>query len=153
MTSTNRTSQAARRPFWAHARRKYFDLTTSCKAPIAEEALRRIGEFYDIEKAVRGEPPDVRKAAQQLSSIPRVEALRSWLDDSLKRLPQKSGTAEAIRYVLSRRKQLCSFLDDGSIEIDNNAAERAIQPLALGRKNWLFADRTKAANAPPRYCR
>ena len=128
---------------WAHARRKFFDLTTSGKAPIAEEALRRIGELYDIEKTVRGEPPDVRKAARQQSSTPRVEALRSWLDDNLKRLPQKSGTAEAIRYALSRWKSLCRFLDDGSIEIDNNAAERAIRPIALGRKNWLFAGSDK----------
>lgn len=128
---------------WAHARRKFFDLTTSGKAPVAEEALRRIGELYDIEKAVRGQPPDVRKAARQHSSTPRVESLRSWLDDNLKRLPQKSGTAEAIRYALSRWKSLCGFLDDGSIEIDNNAAERAIRPIALGRKNWLFAGSDK----------
>ncbi|WP_245294677.1 IS66 family transposase [Rhizobium rhizosphaerae] len=112
---------------WAHARRKFFDLTTSGKAPIAEEALRRIGELYDIEKAVRGEPPDVRKAARQQSSTPRVEALRSWLDDNLKRLPQKSGTAEAIRYALSRWKSLWRFLDDGSIEIDTDVVE---QPLS-----------------------
>lgn len=128
---------------WAHARRKFFDLTTSGKAPIAEEALRRIGELYDIEKAIRGEPPDVRKAARQHSSTHKVEALRLWLDDNLKRLPQKSGTAEAIRYALSRWKSLCRFLDDGSIEIDNNAAERAIRPIALGRKNWLFAGSDK----------
>lgn len=128
---------------WAHARRKFFDLTTSNKAPIAEEALRRIGELYDTEKAIRGEPPDLRKTARQESSKPRVEALRSWLDGNLKRLPQKSGTAEAIRYALSRWPSLCRFLDDGSIEIDNNAAERAIRPIALGRKNWLFAGSEK----------
>ena len=85
----------------------------------------------------------MRKAARQHSSTPRVEGPRSWLDDNLKRLPQKSGTAEAIRYVLSRWKSLCRFLDDGSIEIDNNAAERAIRPIALGRKNWLFAGADK----------
>jgi hypothetical protein len=124
---------------WAHTRRKFFDLTASNPAPIAEEALRRIGELYDIEKSVRGEPPDFRKAARQESSKPRVEAFRLWLDSNLKRLPYKSGTAEAIRYALSRWASLCRFLDDGSIEIDNNAAERAIRPIALGRKNWLFA--------------
>jgi transposase len=128
---------------WAHARRKFFDLTTSSPAPIAEEALRRIGELYDIEKSVRGEPPDFRKAARQERSKPRIEALRLWLDNNLKRLPYKSGTAQAIRYALSRWASLCRFLDDGSIEIDNNAAERAIRPIALGRKNWLFAGSDK----------
>ncbi|MGR9272885.1 IS66 family transposase (plasmid) [Rhizobium leguminosarum] len=128
---------------WAHARRKFFDLTVSGKVPIAEEALRRIGKLYDIEKAIRGEPPDVRKAARQHGSTPKVEALHLWLDDNLKRLPQKSGTAEAIRYALSRWKSLYRFLDDGTIEIDNNAAERAIRPIALGRKNWLFAGSDK----------
>ncbi|MGO6849608.1 IS66 family transposase [Rhizobium beringeri] len=128
---------------WAHARRKFFDLTTSSKAPVAEETLRRIGELYDIEKAICGRPPDVRQAARQESSRRRVEGLRSWLDDNLKRLPQKSGTAEAIRYALFRWASLCRFLDDGSIEIDNNAAERAIRPIALGRKNWLFAGSNK----------
>ncbi|WP_245494946.1 IS66 family transposase [Rhizobium ruizarguesonis] len=71
---------------WAHARRKFFDLTTSNKAPIAEEALRRIGELYDIERTIRGAPPHLRKAARQENSKPRVEALRLWLDDNLKRL-------------------------------------------------------------------
>jgi transposase len=128
---------------WAHVRRKFFDLTTSNPAPIAEQALRRIGELHDIEKAIRGEPPDVRKAARQQRAKPRIEALRRWLDDNLKRLPHKSGTAEAIRYALSRWTSLCRFLNDGSIEIDNNAAERAIRPIALGRKNWLFAGSDK----------
>jgi len=128
---------------WAHVRRKFFDLTASNPAPIAEEALRRIGELYDIEKAIRGEPPDIRKAARQANSKPRIEALRLWLDDNLKRLPHKSGTAEAIRYALSRWASLSRFVDDGSIEIDNNAAERAIRPIALGRKNWLFAGSDK----------
>ncbi len=98
---------------------------------------------HDIEKALRGEPPDARKAARQKSSKPRIEALRLWFDDNLKRLPHKSGTAEAIRYAMSRWASLSRFLDDGSIEIDNNAAERAIRPIALGRKKWLFAGSDK----------
>jgi transposase len=128
---------------WAHVRRKFFDLTASNPAPIAEVALRRIGELYDIEKAIRGESPDIRKSVRQASSRPVLEALRLWLDDNLKRLPHKSVTAEAIRYAISRWFSLCRFLDDGSIEIDNNAAERAIRPIALGRKNWLFAGSDK----------
>jgi len=124
---------------WAHSRRKFFDLTTSGQAPIAEETLRRIGELYNIERTIRGAPPDMRKAVRQERSKSKVEALRRWLDENLKRLPQKSGTAEAIRYALSRWTSLCRFLDDGTIEIDNNAAERSIRPITLGRKNWLFA--------------
>lgn len=109
----------------------------------AAPTLTGAGELYDIEKTIRGAPPQLRKAARQENSKPRVEALRLWLDDNLKRLPHKSGTAEAIRYALSRWASLCRFIDDGSIEIDNNAAERAIRPIALGRKNWLFAGSEK----------
>jgi hypothetical protein len=105
--------------------------------------LRRIGELDDVEKTVRGEPPELRKATRQKSSKPRIEALRLWMDTNLNRLPYKSGTAEEIRYALSRWPSLCRFLDDGSIEIDNNAAERAIRPIALGRKNWLFVGSDK----------
>jgi transposase len=85
----------------AHVRRKFFDLTTS-PAPIAEEALRRIGELYDIEKSIRGSPPERRLAVRQVQSRPRFEALRKWLDVTLTELPRKSGTAEVIRYALAR---------------------------------------------------
>lgn len=124
---------------WAHARRKFFDLTTSGRAPVAEEALRRIGELYDVERQIRGSPPAERLAVRQRESAPRVLALRQWLDAKLGELPGKSGTAEAIRYALHRWEALCCFLDDGSVEIDNSAAERAMRPIAVGRKNWLFA--------------
>jgi transposase len=126
----------------AHVRRKFFDLTTS-PAPIAEEALRRIGELYDIEKSIRGSPPERRLAVRQVQSRPRFEALRKWLDVTLTELPRKSGTAEVIRYALARWQALSRFIDDGTIEIDNNAAERSIRPIALGRKNWLFAGSDK----------
>lgn len=124
---------------WAHVRRKFFDLTTTGPAPIAEEALRRIGELYEIEDRVRGKPARVRLKARNESCRPKVDALRSWLDGVLAQLPRKSTTAVAIRYALGRWSALSRFLDDGTIEIDNNAAERAIRPVALGRKNWLFA--------------
>jgi transposase len=129
---------------WAHVRRKFFDLTTtSCPAPMAEEALRRIGELYDIEKGIRGSPPDVRRQTRQEQTRSKVEALKSWLEQERRRLPGKSVAAQAIRYALSRWTALCRFLDDGTIEIDNNAAERSIRPIALGRKNWLFAGSNK----------
>jgi transposase len=126
----------------AHVRRKFFDLTTS-PAPVAEEALRRIGALYDIERAIRGSPPEQRLAVRQAQTRPRFDALRKWLDETLLALPRKSGTAEAIRYALARWKALGRFINDGTVEIDNNAAERAIRPIALGRKNWLFAGSDK----------
>jgi transposase len=126
----------------AHVRRKFFDLTTS-PAPVAEEALQRIGELYDIEKSIRGSPPERRLAVRQAQSWPRFAALRKWLDVTLTELPRKSGTAEVIRYALARWQALGRFIDDGTIEIDNNAAERSIRPIAIGRKNWLFAGSDK----------
>lgn len=129
---------------WAHVRRKFFDLTTSHGThPIAEETLVRIGELYDVENAIRGAPPDRRKTIRQSQAKPKIEALRRWWDKMLTELPRSSSTAEAIRYAITRWASLCRFFDDGTIEIDNNAAERAIRPIALGRKNWLFAGSDK----------
>jgi transposase len=124
---------------WAHARRKFFDLAAAGPAPIAEEALRRIAELYAVEARIRGAPPDERRRVRTAEAIPRVDALKAWLEAQLARVPAKSATAQAIRYALSRWAALCPYLNDGRIEIDNNAAERAIRPVALGRKNWLFA--------------
>ncbi|MFT4133743.1 IS66 family transposase [Labrys sp. (in: a-proteobacteria)] len=129
---------------WAHVRRKFFDLTTSpASHPIAEETLIRIGQLYDIESTIRGAPPDRRRAVRQKKTRALIEALRLWLDSKLLELPRASRTAEAIRYARTRWISLCRFIDDGTIEIDNNAAERAIRPIALGRKNWLFAGSDK----------
>lgn len=124
---------------WAHVRRKFFDLTTTGPAPIAEEALRRIGQLYAVEDQVRGKSASIRLKARRECTRPRIDALRSWFEEVQAQLPRKSMPAAAIRYALSRWQALCRFLDDGTIEIDNNAAERAIRPVALGRKNWLFA--------------
>jgi len=123
----------------AHVRRKFFDLAASGSAPIAEEALKRIGELYDIEREIRGSPPEVRRQTRQTKTRPRFEALRTWLEARLTEISGKSGTAEAIRYALNRWQALGRFLSDATVEIDNNAAERAIRPITLGRKNWLFA--------------
>jgi len=123
----------------AHVRRKFFDLTVSGPAPIAEEAIKRIGELYDIEALIRGAPPERRREIRQKQTAPRFKALRGWLETTLAQLPQKSKTAEIIRYALTRWTALGRFIDDGAIEIDNNTAERAIRPITLGRKNWLFA--------------
>jgi transposase len=124
---------------WAHARRKFHDIFAATQAPTAAEAIRRIGELYAIEKEVRGSPPEIRLAIRQARSTRVIEDLRAWLDATLQTLSTKSDMAGAIRYALSRWSALTRYLDDGEVEIDNNAAERALRVVALGRKNYLFA--------------
>jgi transposase len=124
---------------WAHVRRKFHDVYIDGASPIAREALDRIGVLYDIEADVRGQQPAERQAVRQARSGPLLEQLRAWLDATLPKLSGRSELAGAIRYALSRWQQLCRYRDDGSLEIDNNAAERALRGVALGRKNWLFA--------------
>ena len=124
---------------WAHVRRRFFDLAATGPAPIAGEALKRIAELYRIESGIRGRSADERRLVRQDKSRPILEALHPWLKAKLALISQKTKLAEAIRYALSRWEGLCRFLDDGRIEIDSNIVERAIRPLALTRKNALFA--------------
>jgi len=124
---------------WAHVRRKFVDLHELHQSAIAGDALERIGALYAIEKEIRGRSPDERRAMRQARSRPLLESLQAWLQETLKTLSQKSATAKATRYALSRWEALGRFCDDGRIEIDNNAAERALRCVALGRKNFLFA--------------
>ena len=124
---------------WSHVRRKFYDLAQAGPAPIASEALLRIAELYRIESDIRGRFAEERRDARQARSRPIVEALEPWLHAKLLLVSQKSKLAEAIRYALSRWAGLSRFLDDGRIEIDSNVVERAIRPIALNRKNALFA--------------
>lgn len=124
---------------WSHFRRRFYDIAKAGNAPIASEALNRIGELYAIEAEIRGRSADERRAARQTRSRPLVEALRTWLDDQLKRVSGRSPIAEAMRYGTSHWQGLCRFLDDGRVEIDTNTVERSIRPIALSRKNALFA--------------
>src|ERR1700728_2359985 len=124
---------------WAHARRKFFDLYEATQSPIAKEALDRIGALYAIESEIRGKPPDERRAARQARAGPLLADLHAWLLATLRQLSKKSELAGAIRYSLSRWEALCRYCDDGRAEIDNNAAERSLRTIALGRKNHLFA--------------
>jgi transposase len=124
---------------WAHARRKFYDIQVAHGSATAAEAVQRIGKLYEIEREIRGQGADVRRDARQLRAKPLMEELRIWLEKTLATLSRKSDTAEAIRYALSRWKALGRYLDDGSVEIDNSAAERALRVVALGRKNYLFA--------------
>ncbi len=130
---------------WAHARRKFFELHEA-GSPVATEAVRRIGELYEIEATIRGTPPDERLRVRQKQSLPLVEVLQAWLDLQLSRLPGRSRLAEAIRYALGRWSALTRFLDDGRIDLDTNPVERAIRPISLGRKNSLFAGSEGGAN-------
>jgi transposase len=124
---------------WAHVRRKFFDANANNGSPIAEEALMRIGKLYDVEKQARGRPPDERRALRQQQSKPLLDDLKAWLALTKLKLSPRSEIAAAIRYALGRWPALVRYANDGRLEIDNNAAERAIRPLALGRKNYLFA--------------
>jgi transposase len=124
---------------WAHWRRDFHDIWISNKSEIAREALDRIGALYDIERDIAGQPADVRLAARQKHSKPKVEAFRIWAEAQLTRIPGKGDLAAAFRYGLSRWSSFCLFLDDGRVAIDNNAAERALRPIGVGRRNWLFA--------------
>jgi transposase len=124
---------------WAHVRRKFYELAAAGSAPIAAEALERIKALYKVEAEICGHQAVERRAARQAMSKPLIEALEAWLKARLETLSQKSKLADAIRYALGRWEGLTRYLDDGRIEIDSNVVERAIRPLALGRKNHLFA--------------
>ena len=124
---------------WAHVRRKFYDLVAAHKSPVATEALERIGALYAIEKEIRGRSPEQRREVRNERARPLLESLKQWLEAALGKLSRKSDTALAVRYALGRWEALVRYVDDGGIEIDNNAAERALRTVALGRKNYLFA--------------
>ena len=123
----------------AHVRRKFVDVFASQGSAIAEEAIRRIADLYAVEKEVRGKPPDERTTLRQAKSKPIFDDLEEWLHAQLPRISGKSPLAQAIRYALGRIPKARPFLDNGSLELDNNSAERAMKPVAIGRKNWMFA--------------
>lgn len=132
----NRISEIA---CWAHVRRKIFDNHATSPTLLTTELLDRIAGLYKIEDAIRGEPPDRRRAVRLEQSKPQLEALLVAIDDALRCLSPKSSMAKALAYGRKRWKALTRYLDDGRGEIDNNIAERAIRAIAIGRKNWLFA--------------
>jgi transposase len=124
---------------WAHVRRKFYDINVANDSPIAAVALTRIGALYAIEAEIRERPPDHRRSARQARAGPLLDDFRGWLQQALGTVSQKSALAIAIRYALTRWAALTRYRDDGRIEIDNNAAERSLRAVALGRKNYLFA--------------
>jgi transposase len=124
---------------WAHVRRKFFDIHVATDSPLALEALNRIGELYAIEEQIRGQPPDLRQQIRAARAGPKLSALQAWLIATRSQLSKKSDLARAVTYALCRWRALTRYCEDGRIEIDNNAAERALRAVALGRKNYLFA--------------
>jgi transposase len=124
---------------WSHVRRRFYEIQVATPAPIASEALVRIAALYAIEAEIRGRTADERRQARQLRTKPLIDALRPWLEAKLAAVSGKSTIAEAIRYALSRWDGLARFLADGRVEIDSNVVERSMRPIALGRKNHLFA--------------
>lgn len=130
---------------WAHVRRKFFDVHAATNSALAHEALERIGKLYDIEREIRGQPPDERQRHRHARSCPLVEALKSWADATMPQLSGRSNLAGAFRYMLTRWDALTRVLKDGRIALDNNPAERALRGVAIGRKNYLFAGSDRGA--------
>ncbi len=124
---------------WAHARRKFYEIYAADRSPLAAEALHYIGRLYAIEREIRGQPPQVRRAIRQERAQDILNALHTWLSATLLQVSAKSALAGAIQYSLVRWAALTRYCQDGRIEIDNNPAERSIRALVLGRKNYLFA--------------
>ena len=124
---------------WAHTRRKFFDVHAATQSTIAAEALTRIAALYAIEDEVRGQAAEARRQVRLQRSRPLVEAMHTWFTGQLPRISGRSTLAQAIRYALNHWKGLVLFLEDGRLELDTNTVERAMRPVALGRKNALFA--------------
>jgi transposase len=124
---------------WAHARRGFFELAELQKAPIAIEAVKRIDKLFDIEREINGCSAEQRRIIRNERSRPLVEDLETWLRQQRVRLSAKSKTANAIDYLLKRWLAFIRFLDDGQICLSNNAAERSLRGIAIGRRNWTFA--------------
>lgn len=124
---------------WAHVRRKFYDITQSGPSPLADDAIAIIQSLYVIEKQVRGQPPDERQHIRATHAKPILERFHTWLQSTLRTLSKGSPLSKAIHYALKQWEALVAYVDDGYAEIDNNSAERSLRPIALGRKNYLFA--------------
>lgn len=132
---TGRVVEAA---CWAHVRRAFYDIALKDKSPIAQEALERIQTLFAIEAEIRGRSAEERRAVRQARAGPLLEDLHHWFAHTVGKLSKKSPLALAIRYALARWTALTRYRDDGHLELDNNAAERALRAVALGRKNFMF---------------
>jgi transposase len=123
---------------WAHARRKFTDVLDKSPSPIAAEAVVRIAEFFAIEREVKGAPPDERRRVRQARAVPKLAAMRTWLEAQLHGLSADSTLAKACRYPLNRWAAMIRYCEDGMLEISTNLVENALRGVALGRRNWMF---------------
>jgi len=142
---------------WAHARRKFIESQTAnkpkgknrgkSKSGKTEMALSFIGKLYDLERQIKGQPPDERKRVRQQQAKPILKQFRAWLDKNQDQVLPKGLLGKALSYLEKNWQKLQVYLEDGRLEIDNNGAENALRPFVIGRKNWLFSDTPKGAQA------
>ena len=131
---------------WTHLRRRFYEIAVGGNAPLAEEALIQIAALYKIEEAIRGQKAEARRKVRQAKSRPLLEKFKSWLEKTLPLVPGSSKMAKAIRYAFHHWDGLILFANDGRIEMDTNTVEWSIRPLALNRKNALFAGHDRGAD-------
>ena len=129
---------------WAHARRKFFDLHKANQHPIAQQALQRIAALYVIESAAKEVTITQRQQLRQAQALPKLEEMHLWLINTRKNTADGSGLAKAIDYSLRRWPALARYAQSGNLPIDNNPVENVIRPIAIGKKNWLFAGSERA---------
>jgi transposase len=132
---------------WSHARRKFTDILDKTPSPIAAEAIVRITELFAVEREVKGAPPDERRRERQAQAVPKLAALRTWLEAQQRGLSSDSTLARACRYPLNRWAAMIRYCDDGLLEISNNLVENALRGVALGRRNWMFVGSVKGGDA------
>jgi transposase len=133
-----RTGRIKEMACMAHVRREFFDLYESTKLPVAGEAVLRIKKLYDVETQARFLPASTRVALRQEYAKPIFDDLEVWLKEQLGKISSKTPLAKAIKYALARLPKARPYLDHGFLELDNNTAENAVRPVAVGRKNYLF---------------
>jgi len=132
---------------WSHVRRKFTDILEKTPSPIAAEAVVRIGELFAIERDIKGASPDERRRVRQARAVPKLAALRGWLEVQKQGLSADSALAKACRYPLNRWAAMIRYLDEGILEISNNLVENALRGVALGRRNWMFVGSVKGGEA------
>jgi transposase len=122
----------------AHMRRKFFEVYAALKSPLAKEALDRFGQLYRIEEQIRGRSPEERRTVRQAHAVPLLNAFHQWMIEKLGQVEKKSELAGAFHYALNNWDALVRYTQDGRLDIDNNAAERSIRGMGVGRRNYLF---------------